>query len=140
MFIHNLLTILQDTVVVDTIVQADTIGDLVSDVTLFLGTWVEYVVLAALGLVTKLLVDGEKIVLDGVGRLPAPVKAVLAAATAQVIMFVNAYLIGWGGPALTDDPALLVTGLAGIVVWFISMGWHGFLKTLLGGKDEEPTV
>lgn len=135
MILSNLLAIVSDTIFVDTLAQADTIGDVVDDIVLVMGSWVEYIILAALGLLTKLLVDLEKLVQNYVGKLPGPVVAVMAAATAQLVMFVNDYLNVWGGPSLSTDPALLITGISGLVVWLVSMGWHSFLKSILKRKE-----
>ena len=118
-------------------VQADTIGDLVSDITEFAGGYIQFVLLAVLGLINRYIVQVAKLVGRGADRLPGPVVATIAFATAQLIVFVNTYLVGFGAPELDEDPALLVTGLEGLVVWFVSMGWHGFLKELLG---EAPVV
>ena len=123
----------------DTVIQPDTIGELVRDVTEFVGGHIEALVIIILGLLNRVIVQGAKAVGAVAGKLPAPVVATVAFATAQVIVFVNTYLVGFGAPVLAEDPALLVTGLEGLVVWFLSMGWHGFLKSLLGGKGEQDT-
>ena len=121
----------------DVMIQTDTIGDLVGDMTEFAGNYIELLVLTLLGLFNRFLVQGAKLVQTAAGKLPGPVVATIAFATAQLIAFVNVFLLGWGSPVLPEDPTMLVAGLEGIVIWFVSMGWHGFLKNWLGSRGGE---
>lgn len=132
-----ILSILPDALTVADTLHADTIGDVVDDITGVIGGYIEFIILAVLGFVNKFLVDGAKMVQKYVDKLPDGVVATIAFGTSQVIVFINAYLIGWGAPELAEDPSMLVTGLQGLVVWFVSMGWHDFIKHFVTKKEDD---
>lgn len=123
------------TIVPDLLAQVPTDTTVAGEIAGDLAEYVELLILAAFGVVNKLIVDGAKFVEKQVGKLPGPVVATIAFATAQAIVFVNAFLVGWGAPALSDDPAALAVGIQGLVVWATSMGWHSLVKALRERKE-----
>lgn len=99
------------------------------------GTLAAGLVLAGLGVVTKLITSVAGSVVPKWDGLPDSVKAVVALIFAQLVAFLNAKF-GW---ALSPEVGALGTSLTGLATWLTAMGWHRLSK-YVPAFNKEPWV
>lgn len=95
-----------------------------TDIGVFAGAWA----LVGLGAVVKFGTTAALKVLERFGTLPDTAKAGIALVFSVAITFVSQT---WNIPFVSTDINDLPVIFSSVSIWGLSMGWHGFVKTLL---------
>lgn len=120
----------------DTVVQAvDTVKTGVDSISQVIGTdaggLVATQLALGLGLVVKLVTEATKPLLGKFVTLNPFLKAIVALAWSQAIVFANKFLEAHGGPSLPADPTMLGTVVDGLVVWAAAMGYNSLKDAVI---------